>query len=99
VLTSILGGEITVGYEEAQYHVISQVNGENISSMIDLVRAIKTNTGPYHTVTDEGGHQIVLEQAKITEQSEALLKRYKIKSDRSDDLKEKDIVEAGRIGK
>ena len=99
VLTSILGGEITVGYEQAQYHVISQVNGENISSMVDLVKAIRTNTGPHHTLMDEGGHQIVLEQVKITEQSEALLKRYKIKSDRSDDLKENDVVEAGRAAK
>jgi hypothetical protein len=43
-----------VGYEQAQYHVISQVNGEYFS-MIDLVRAIETNTGPYHTVMDESG--------------------------------------------
>jgi DNA-directed RNA polymerase subunit H (RpoH/RPB5) len=67
--------------------------------MVDLVKAIRTNTGPHHTLMDEGGHQIVLEQVKITEQSEALLKRYKIKSDRSDDLRENDVVEAGRAAK
>jgi hypothetical protein len=82
-----------------QYHVISEVNGVAISSMADLLRAIEHNPGAYHTVMDERGHQIVLERAKITEQSEALLKRYKIKSDRSDDLKEDDIVKAGRVSK
>jgi S1-C subfamily serine protease len=99
VLAGILGGEVTVGYEDAQYHVISEVNGVEISSMADLVRAIEHHSGAYHTVTDERGHQIVLERAKIAEQSETLLKRYKIKSDRSDDLKENDIVKAGRISK
>jgi len=99
VLTSILGGEITVGYEGVQYHVVSQVNGEPASSMADLVRAVENNTGAYHTVTDERGHQIVLEQAKIGEQSEVLLKRYKIKSDRSDDLKKDEIAKEGRVGR
>ena len=99
VLTSILGGEITVGYEEAQYHVVSRVNGVPISSMADLVRAVESNPGTYHTVTDERGHQIVLEQIKIAEQSEVLLKRYKIRSDRSEDLKEGEGVKARSVGR
>jgi S1-C subfamily serine protease len=87
VLTNILGGEMTAGYEDAQNHIVSQVNGESISSMADLVRAVENNQGPYHTIVDEHGTHIVLERTKVADQSEILLKRYKIRSDRSEDLK------------
>ncbi len=87
VLTKILGDEITVGYDDFRNHVISQVNGEKISSMEDFVKAIENNDGEYHIIVDEWGNQIVLERNKVDETNGKVLRKYKIDSDKSEDLK------------
>ena len=47
VLTKILGDEINANYGDFIYKVITQVNGREISSMEDLVRAIEFNEGRF----------------------------------------------------
>lgn len=88
VLISILADEINVGYQDLEDNVISYVNGRKISSIKDLVKAVEGNKGKYHIFVDEWGQEIVLDTSKIDERNEFILKKYKVNSDRSEDLKE-----------
>jgi hypothetical protein len=87
VLTHVLGDEMTAGYEDFKDRIISEVNGKRISSMEDLLKTLESNEGRYHVLVDGYGNQIVLEKKKIEERGRAILDKYKIRSDRSEDLK------------
>jgi S1-C subfamily serine protease len=87
VLTQVFGDEITVGYNELDDNVITQVNGKRIASMEDLVKAIELNTGEYHVIVDENGNQIILDRGKAKEANQRIMNNYEIRSDRSEDLK------------
>lgn len=86
VLSQVFGDEFTVGYSHLTDHVIRQVNGRRIVSMEDLVKAIELNTGEYHVIVDEDGNQIVLGTSKAKEANQRIMKKYEIRSDRSNDL-------------
>jgi hypothetical protein len=87
VLTKVLGDELTVGYDDFKDHVITRVNGKEISTMADLVKTIEGNEGRYHVLMDEWGNQIVLERDKTDRAQKKILEKYKIDADRSADLK------------
>jgi hypothetical protein len=87
VLSKVLGDELTVGYDDFKDHVIIRVNGKEISTMEDLVKAIEDNQGRYHVLMDEWGNQIVLERDKTDRAQKKILEKYKIDADRSADLK------------
>lgn len=87
VLSKVLGDELTVGYDDFKDHVITRVNGKEISTMADLVKAIEDNKGRYHVLMDEWGNQIVLERNKTDQAQKKILEKYKIDADRSADLK------------
>ena len=87
VLTKVLGDELTVGYDDFKDRVITRVNGKEISTMADLMKAIEGNEGRYHVLMDEWGNQIVLERDKIDRAQKKILEKYKIDADRSADLK------------
>lgn len=87
VLTQVLGDEITESYSNLTNNVITQVNGIHIISMEDLVKAIEFNEGEYHVIVDEYGNQIVLDRSRVKEANQRIFNKYKIRSDRSEDLK------------
>jgi hypothetical protein len=87
VLSHVLGDEMTAGYEDFKERIISKVNGKTISSMQDLLRTLESNGGKYHVLVDDNGKQIILEKKKMEESERGILKKYKIRSDRSADLK------------
>ncbi|MCD6093441.1 MAG: trypsin-like peptidase domain-containing protein [Candidatus Omnitrophica bacterium] len=90
VLTKVLADEINVDYEWLEDEVISRVNGKKISTMKDLVQAVEENTGKYDVFIVEGtGRQIVLNKDGLSEANRRILERYKINSDRSEDLGDK----------
>jgi len=86
VLVKVLADEINVGYHEWKNSVISCVNGKKISTMKDLVSAFEEHEGSYHIIVDERGYKIVLDKKKVDENSQSILKKYRISSDRSKDL-------------
>ncbi|NVM25997.1 MAG: trypsin-like peptidase domain-containing protein [Desulfobacterales bacterium] len=86
VLVKVLADEINVGYHEWKNTVISYVNGKKISTMKDLVSASEEHEGSYHIIVDERGYKIVLDKKKVDENSQSILKKYRISSDRSKDL-------------
>jgi S1-C subfamily serine protease len=86
VLVKVLADEINVGYHNWKNRVISYVNGKRICTIRDLVSAFEGHKGRYHIVVDEQGHQIVLDKSKVDRHGQAILKKYKINADRSEDL-------------
>lgn len=86
ILLKVLADEVNMGYHNWKYNVISNVNGKKISDITDLVSAIEEHQGKYHVIEDERGYKIILDRIKVDESAERILKRYKINSDRSEDL-------------
>jgi hypothetical protein len=80
IMVKVLADEINIGYHNSQDVVVSYVNGKKISTIRDLVAAFEQYDGEYHVVEDVRGYKIVLTKKSVEEQ-------YKIKSDRSEDLK------------
>ena len=86
MLVKVLADEINVGYHEWKNSVLSYVNGKKISTIKDLVNAFEEHEGKYHTIVDERGYKIVLDKNKVGENSQRILKKYRINSDRSKNL-------------
>lgn len=87
LLTRILADEINVGYYW-HFSIISRVNGNKISTMKDLVRALEENQEDYHIIEDEDGSKLILDKQKVDEYSKRIMDRYQISSDRSEDLRD-----------
>jgi len=87
ILVKVLADEINIGYHNSQNVVVSRVNGKKISAMRDLVDAFEEYEGAYHVIEDVRGYKIVLTRKSVDEQSREILNRYKVASDRSEDLK------------
>ncbi|MBN2406950.1 MAG: trypsin-like peptidase domain-containing protein [Elusimicrobia bacterium] len=87
ILINVLADEANMGYHNMMYLVITEVNGRKISTMKDLVDAVEQNQDEYHTFIDEEGFKIVLSREKAGSRTPEILDRYKISSDRSEDLK------------
>ena len=87
VLIKVLADEINTGYYNTTNVVISEVNGKRITNMRDLVNAFERYDGQYHVIEDVRGYKITLGKKNVDENSKRILERYKIKSDRSEDLK------------
>lgn len=87
VLIKVLADEINTGYYNTTNVVISNVNGKRITVMKDLVKAFEEHDGKYHVIEDVRGYKITLSKANTDKNSRRILERYKIKSDRSEDLR------------
>jgi S1-C subfamily serine protease len=86
ILVKVLADEVNRGYHNWSYNVISSVNGKRISNITDLVSAIEEHQGKYHVIEDERGGKLILDRIKVDDSTERILRRYKITSDRSEDL-------------
>lgn len=86
VINDVLDCEETQGYDEHLNSIVKEVNGKPITNFRDLVAAIENNKEPFHTIMTSLKNKIVVKNLSQGE-NEALLKRYHIKSDRSEDLK------------
>ena len=86
-MVKVLADELNIGYHTSQNVVISSVNGTLVSSMKDLVNAFELNKGKYHVVEDMNGFIVTLNREKAEEANAGILKKYRIISDRSDDLR------------
>ncbi len=87
VLVKVLADEINTGYYNTTNVVISEVNGKKITTMKDLVNAFEKHNGKYHVIEDVRGYKITLSRKNADGYSKRILERYRIKSDRSEDLR------------
>jgi hypothetical protein len=87
VLVKVLADELNAGYHDQENEVISSVNGRAISSMQALVKAFEENKGRFNVIRDENDYTIILDRQKVDRNRPAILRKYKIYSDRSPDLR------------
>jgi S1-C subfamily serine protease len=87
VIVDVLSDEVNMGYEDMYYEIITSVNGKKLGGMDDLVEAIELNRSPFQIFETESGLQIVLDRKEAGRSKKRILKLYKIKSDRSANLK------------
>lgn len=87
VLASVLADELNVGYHDLKDIVVSYANGKKIATIKDLEKAVESNNGKYHVFVDEQGKKVILDKNKTDERNNVILKKYKIYSDRSEDLR------------
>ncbi len=69
-----------------QWEIVSRAKRRKIGCMADLVEAIEKNKGPFHLLEMENGDQIVLNRKEATRATCRILRQYRVKHDRSDDL-------------
>lgn len=86
ILTKVLADSANIGFHKFVNNIIQEVNNKNISKIEDVIHAIKDHDGEYNTFTDARGFTIVLNREVAKQSIKRILKKYKIKSDRSDDL-------------
>ena len=87
MLATILADEINVVYQDLEDVVVVKVNGKNVSELKDLVKAVEENKGRFHVFVDVMGKQFILDKEKMEKRSKIILEKYKVGSDRSEDLK------------
>lgn len=89
LLSKVLADEINLGYHDIDNVVIEKVNGRKISGMTDIVSAVEENKNTFHIFEDDSGNRIILKKEMVDKFSSRILETYKIKSDRSENLKTK----------
>ncbi len=88
VVLRVLAADINDGYQDMVFSVVERVNGERVLNMAHLVRLIEGNaSGPYTVFETEDGQWIVLDANEARKASDQILETYKIREDRSPDLR------------
>lgn len=90
VVLRILPADINDGYQDMVYSIVTKVNGKKIRNMSDLVRfaeAEEDGAGPYTIFETKSGEQIVFSRDKVRQSRDRILSTYKVREDRSADLK------------
>ena len=87
VLVKVLADEMNIGYHTSKNTIVSSVNGKKISRMTDLIDAFEAHAGNFHVIEDSHGFQIILNKDSAEEALPRILRKYKIPSDRSENLK------------
>lgn len=86
VLVKVLADETNIGYHDSKNTIVASVNGKRVSRIKDLRDAFETHAGTYHVIEDIHGFKITLNKQKAEEAQPRILRKYKIPSDRSEDL-------------
>jgi len=86
VLSKVLADDINIGYHDLEALMIDSVNGMEIRTMIDLVKAFEEHQGNYHVIVSESGYRIVLNRKKAEEATLKVIKKYGIKAACSDNF-------------
>ncbi len=77
ILSQILPSNLTIGYEDNSYLVVTKVNGREIKSLRDLAEAAKTPVNGFAVIeTEEDPKQLQLDMNEVTKETTALQKNY-----------------------
>lgn len=85
VLAQVLADEVNVGYQTFQYDVVVEVGGKKPRHLRELVEWLDAAKGAVVMRTDIGG-TLMFEAAAARKAGARILSRYRVPTDRSDDL-------------
>ncbi len=86
LLIRVLASNVNLGYHENENLIIKKVNGIDISNLKQLVSIVENSKEDFNTFEDSYGKELVIDRAQAGTTNPALLKTYRINSDRSDNL-------------
>ncbi|MEM7396333.1 MAG: PDZ domain-containing protein, partial [Verrucomicrobiota bacterium] len=88
IALKVLAADVNEGYHKFTNWVVDKVNGERVTSMKDLVKKIESESdAPFVVISNEIDQKIVLNRRKVTDSTDRILQTYRIRSDRSENLK------------
>ncbi len=86
-LYRVLPSELTKGYERVNSIIIDKVNGKDFKNFAQFVKLVDNLKEKFVIFEDEYNYKIVLDKESVSKYQKNILRRYNIKSDRSDDIK------------
>jgi S1-C subfamily serine protease len=89
ILQKVLADKVNQGYHEYENHIVTSIDGVPVRNMRDLVELTERGTSRFYTVGVSDGQRIVLERARARQRTPAILERYNVRFDRSEDLRKK----------
>jgi S1-C subfamily serine protease len=89
VLVKVLAADVNEGYHELGSVVITEVDGEKVRNLRDFVAKVEhpKKPSPFVTLTYGTGQLLVLDRQKVKDSQAAILQTYRIREDRSANLK------------
>ena len=87
LISKVLAHDVNQGYQDVGSSLVTMVNGQEISTIRDVIAALEYNRDKYHTIVMDDSFVIALDAATAKEAHPEILSLYGIKEDRSDDLK------------
>jgi S1-C subfamily serine protease len=86
VVCGILRAELNSGYEESAEALIVKADGQPVRNLRHLVEVVESRESGLLVLETHEGRQIVLDRERARREGPAILARYQVPHDRSDDL-------------
>ena len=81
ILSQVLPADTTIGYDDLAYLVVTKVNGRDITSLGDLVEAVKHPVDGFIKIeTEEDPKQLELDAAQVADEASRLQQNYGLPS-------------------
>jgi S1-C subfamily serine protease len=86
VVCSFLQAELNSGYEEAAEALVVRADGEAVRNLHHLVEIVESRDSGLLVLETHEGKQVVLDRERARREGPAILARYQVPHDRSEDL-------------
>lgn len=87
VLNRVLPAQFNLGYQHYSDLVVTKLNGKPVSSLQDIIKTVENTKKQFIELTTENNEQIVIDVKLAKQNNTAILNKYLILDDRSDNFK------------
>ena len=88
IIVKVLTSEVNNGYQDFVNERITEVNGKKIKNLRDLIRIVEgSEMDRFVVFKNQQGRKIVLDRKMVEKEQDKILRTYRIRSDRSEDLR------------
>jgi S1-C subfamily serine protease len=88
VLLKVLASDISRGDNNFGMWVIDKVNGKPFKNFKEFFTLMEQNKEPYYLLEDNDGVKVIIDRKEAMAKQRAILKRYNVEYDRSEDLRD-----------
>ena len=88
VLLKVLASDISRGDNNFGMWVIDKVNGKPFKNFKEFFALMEQNKAPYYFLEDNDGVKVIIDRKEAMAKQQAILKRYNVEYDRSEDLRD-----------
>ncbi|MDD3127378.1 MAG: serine protease [Candidatus Izemoplasmatales bacterium] len=86
VLSEVLADDVNMGYQQITYISVDSINGVKVKNLKHLIELIENSKERFIDIKLENKGRVVMELSKMKEATPRILERYRIPTDRSNDL-------------